>query len=97
MFLDNAKLLGAIAPFVAIIVFVVGLPKIFAPSPPQISAEEIAQKVIEKQGNKYVAVLQDQVAQLTLAVKDLQNERSKPTAPAGINLALKELEKGSEL
>ena len=94
---ENAALLGAISACLAIIVFVVGLPKIFTPTPPQLSAEEIAQKVIEKQADKKVAVLQGQVAQLTLAVKDLQKEKSKPTAPAGIDLALKELEKGNTI
>jgi len=67
---------------------------IFKPSAPPPSAKEIAQTVIAMQSDKKVEVLTEQVGQLILAVEELKNKQAEPDAPAGIDSALKELEKG---
>ena len=96
--IKNVVLLGAIVAFTTILLNLGTLTKLFLPSPPpapQLSAEAIARKVIEKQGDKKVEDLQEQMAQLILTVEDLKNRRTEPDAPPGIDSALKELEDGN--
>ena len=96
---DNSTLLSAIAAILAIILFPLAFAQFFKSSPPpslsQFSAEEIAQKIIDKQSDKKVEVLEEQMAQLVLTVEDLQRKRTEPDAPPDIDSALKELEDGN--
>lgn len=91
--IENAVFLGAMAALVVIFRYFVDLPKFFKSD--VLSAEDIARRVIEKQGDKKVEDLQEQMAQLILTVEDLKNRRAEPDAPPGIDSALKELEDGN--
>lgn len=94
---ENGTLVTNIASLTAIVLFIWGILKflISSPPPPQLSAEDIARKVIEKQSDKEVKDLKEQMAQLTLTVEDLQRKRTEPDAPPGIDNALKALEDGN--
>ncbi len=94
---DNAILLTSIVATITIIATPWGVYKFFKSSPPPLSAEDIAQKVAEKQKDEKAEAMAEQVEQLTLAVKDLQNKQAEPDAPAGIDSALKELAQGNTI
>ncbi len=91
--IEKRFLLGSLAALVVIFRYFVEIPKAFKSV--ELSAEDIARKVIEKQGDKKVEVLEEQMKQLTLTVEDLKNRRTEPDASPGIDSALKELEDGN--